>query len=94
MSMFSVPEGYSCVTRQSDTTLYAYKGNQRDTYIINGIEWEHTSTQTNSTIPANSVCHSNVQIPSSVVMPILLVAAAFALGFLSLVYKIMKRSFL
>lgn len=94
MSMFSIPEGYSCVVRQNDTTLYAYKNNQRHVYTINGLGWEHTSTQTNSTVPNSAVCVTNLQIPSSVVAPIILVGAVFALAMFSLIYKIMKRTFL
>lgn len=94
MSMFSIPEGYSCVTRQSDTTLYGYTGNRRDIFIINGLNWERTSTQKNITIPVNTVCVTSPQIPSSVVMPILLIGAAVAFGMFSMIYKIMKRSFL
>lgn len=94
MSLFSVPEGYSCVTRQNDTTLYAYKGSQRHTYIINGINWEHTSTQTNTTIPTNAVCVTNPQIPSAITNNLVLVSAVFAICFFLLIYKIMKRTFL
>lgn len=94
MSLFSVPEGYQCVVRQSDTQLYAYKTNQRHTFIINGINWEHTSTQTNTTIPNNAVCVTNPQVPSAIANNLILVAAAFAICAFSLIYKIMKRSFL
>ena len=37
MTWFSIPEGYSCVIRQSDTSLYAYQGSRRDTFILNGL---------------------------------------------------------
>lgn len=94
MALFAIPEGYSCVVRQNDTTLYGYKNNQRHTFIINGIEWEHTSTQTNTTTPTNVVCVTSPQIPSNALLAMILIGGVFAICTFSIIYKIMKRSFL
>lgn len=65
---FQVPsaETYSCIQRQSDTTIYAYKSNVRDTYIINGLTWEKTGTQSYTGNLNNIVCVTGYQIPSQV----------------------------
>ncbi len=94
MALFDIPEGYSCIVRTSDTQLSAYKNNQRHTYIVNGIEWEHTSTQTNVTIPTNSVCVTSPQIPSNALLAMLLLGGAIALCTFKMIFNIMKRSFL
>lgn len=94
MNWFAIPEGYSCVTRQNDTQLYGYVGNQRHTFVINGLKWEHTSTQTNTTTPQNAVCVTSPQVPSSVVPSLILAGCAIAICFFSLINKIMKRSYL
>lgn len=94
MALFDIPEGYSCVVRQNDTTLYAYAGNHRHVYVVNGLNWEHTSTQINSTIPTNSVCVTSRQYPSSVVDAFVLGGIAFAILTFAMIFKLMKRSFL
>lgn len=94
MTWFSVPEGYNCVIRQNDTILYGYVGNQRHTFTLNGLTWQHTSTQTNTTIPNNSVCVTTPQIPSTFLTGALVAAALIVLGAFSIIAKIVKRSYL
>lgn len=94
MAWFSIPEGYTCVTRSNDTTLYAYRNSQRDTYTQNGLSWQRTATSINSSLPSNPVCVSTPQIPSSILTGVLVSATFIALGAFSMITKIVKRSFL
>lgn len=66
MHWFDIPEDYNCVTRQNDTTLYAYKNNIRDTYTLNGLEWEHTASSNFNNTYNNLICVSGSQVPSQV----------------------------
>lgn len=92
MAWFSIPEGYTCVIRSNDTTLYAYRSSQRDTYIQNGLSWQRTATSTNTSLPTNPVCVSTPQIPSSILTGALVSATFIALGAFSMITKIVKRS--
>lgn len=67
MRWFAIPENYDCVTRQNDTTLYAYKNNIRDTYTLNGVEWQKSATSTYNGNYSGLVCVSTSQIPSEFV---------------------------
>lgn len=93
MAWFELPTGYDCVTRQSDTTLYAYGNGDRDTYTINGFTWlkTGTSSQSWSGVPDNAICQSTAQIPSAFVPSFVLVGSAFVLAFFILVYKIFGK---
>lgn len=94
MTWFAIPEGYSCVTRQNDTQLYGYTGSRRDIYTLNGLNWQKTATSTNTNIPSNPVCVTTPQIPSSFLTGAIVAGTMLVLGFFSVVYKIIKRSFL
>lgn len=83
--MFSIPEGYSCVVRNSDTQLYAYNSNYRDVYTANGFAWQKTGTTTSSRIPDNSVCVENPQYPSSLLPPVIISAVIIILCFMKLI---------
>lgn len=94
MALFDIPKGYSCVVRTNDTQLNAYKNNQRHVYIANGLEWEHTSTQTNTTVPNNSVCITSPQIPSNALTGMIIAGTLFAIAAFNIIFNIMKRTFL
>lgn len=87
---FNIPEGYTCVTRASDTQLYAYKSSTRDTFIFNGFEWERTATSSAS-YPSNPVCVAGRQVPSGVLNALLLGGVAFSICFFGMIYKMFKR---
>lgn len=83
--MFNIPEGYTCVVRQSDTQLYAYKNNIRDIYQLNGFKWQKISTNTNSSISSSSICVQGRQIPSSLVPSFILGALLIVLAFFKII---------
>lgn len=83
--MFSVPEGYSCVVRNSDTQLYAYTSNRRDVYTANGFSWQKTGSSTSSGIPNNPVCVETPQYPSSLLPPVIISAVIIILCFMKLI---------
>lgn len=93
MSWFSLPEGYDCVVRQNDTTLYAYGSGKRDIYTINGFNWLKTSTSDNnwSGVPDSAICQTTAQIPSSVVPSFLLTGSAFVIMFFIFIYKLFGK---
>lgn len=94
MSWFSIPDGYSCVVRQNDTTLYAYTGNRRDTFTLNGLSWQKTSTSNNTSLPQNIVCVDSPQIPSTFLTGGLVSATLLVLGFFTLISKMIRRTYL
>ena len=94
MTWFSIPEGYSCVIRQSDTSLYAYQGSRRDTFILNGLSWQKSSTSTGSSIPPNSVCVSTPQIPSTLLTGCTISSVLIVLATFSMIYKMIRRVYL
>ena len=94
MAWFDIPDGYSCVTRANDTTLYGYQGTRRDTYTVNGLKWQKTGTTTNTSIPANTVCVSNSQIPAASMNSMLLIGCVFCVLAFITIFKIFKRTFL
>lgn len=94
MTWFSIPEGYSCVVRNNDTTLYGYQGNRRDTYTLNGLKWQHTSTSTSSSYPSNLVCVSEPQIPSSIHTGLVVGGVLIMLAFFSFIAKMIRRTYL
>lgn len=87
---FDIPEGYNCVVRSNDTTLYAYAGSMRDTYTYNGFAWQKTATSTSS-YPNNPVCVTGRQVPSGVLNALLLGGVALSICFFDLIYKMFKR---
>lgn len=94
MSWFSIPEGYSCVTRQSDTQLYAYKNGTRDVYTLNGLKWQKTSTNSNSSLPSRPVCVTTPQIPSSFLTGGLVAGTIIVIGAFSVIAKMIRRTYL
>lgn len=94
MAWFDIPDGYTCVTRQNDTTLYAYHNSQRDTYTVNGLRWQKTGTSMNTSVPANSVCVTNSQIPAASMNSMLLMGCTFSVLAFIIIFKIFKRTFL
>lgn len=94
MAWFDIPEGYTCVIRQNDTTLYAYKNSVRDTYTVNGLKWQKTGTTTSTSLPANSVCVTSSQIPAASMNSMLLIGCTFCVLAFITIFKIMKRTFL
>lgn len=95
MAWFEIPtEDYFCVVRQNDTTLYAYQGNRRDTFTLNGLEWQKTGTSTNSSTPSNLVCVTSPQIPSSVLTGVVISSTLVMACFFYLILKIVRRTFL
>lgn len=94
MTWFSVPEGYSCVVRQNDTTLYGYVSNRRDVYTLNGLKWQKTSVQNNSSLPTNSVCVTTPQIPASFLTGGLVSATLLVLGVFSIIARMIRRTYL
>lgn len=94
MIWFNIPEGYSCIVRSNDTTLLGYQGSRRDTFTLNGLIWQKTSTSTNSSLPSNSVCVSGAQIPASVVPFAILGAVLVVLCFLAFINKMIRRVYL
>lgn len=94
MTWFAIPEGYSCVIRQNDTTLYGYQGSRRDIFTVNGLQWERTATSMNSSLPSNHVCVTTPQIPSSILTGLVVGGVLLFLGFASLLSKIIKRTYL
>lgn len=94
MAWFDIPEGYTCVVRQSDTSLYAYQGTRRDTYTVNGLKWQKTATATNTSVPTSAVCVTNSQIPAASMNSMLLIGCTFCVLALITIFKIMKRTFL
>lgn len=96
MIWFDIPEGYSCVVRQSDTTLYAYRNGStvRDTYTVNGLKWQKTGQTTNSSLTASSVCVTTPQIPSTFLTGGLVAGTLVVLAAFSMIYKMIRRVFL
>ena len=94
MAWFSLPEGYTCVTRQNDTTLYAYQGSRRDTFTLNGLRWQRTATSGNTSIPSSVVCVTTPQIPSTIQTGVIVGAVLVVLCFLGFIYKIVRRLYL
>lgn len=95
MSWFEIPvDDYFCLTRQNDTTVYGYQGNRRDTYTLNGLTWQKTATSTNSSTPANSVCVTTPQIPSTIQTGLVVGGVLIALGFFVVISKIVRRVYL
>lgn len=95
MIWFSIPEGYSCVTRQNDTTLYAYKDyNTRDTFTLNGLVWQHTATSNYSGSIGNNVCVTAPQIPSSFLTGGLVAGTLVVLCAFNMIYKMIRRVYL
>lgn len=94
MDYFKIPEGYSCVTRTNDTTLQAYSGSRRDTFTLNGFTWQKTSTTSNTSITSGAVCVTGAQIPSTVQTGSIIGAVLVVLAFLSMVGKIVRRTYL
>lgn len=95
MSWFQIPtDDYFCITRQNDTTLYGYQGNRRDTFTLNGFSWQKTATSTYSSTPANLVCVTTAQIPSTVQTGIIVGAVLIVLGAFVMISKIIRRSYL
>lgn len=94
MAWFSLPEGYTCVTRQNDTTLYAYQGSRRDIFTLNGFRWQRTSTNGNTSIPSSVVCVTTPQIPSTIQTGVIVGAVLVVLCFLGFIYKIVRRLYL
>lgn len=66
MDWFQVPENYECIQRSNDTTLYAWNGNTRDTYVVNGLSWEKTASTTYNYGHSDVVCVQGAQIPSQI----------------------------
>lgn len=89
--MFEVPSGYDCVVRNSDTSLYAYSGNTRTSFIPNGFSWQSTSVSTTSSRPSTSLCVTSPQFPSAFSSTILIGGYIFAICFFVMIYKIFKR---
>lgn len=96
MIWFDIPEGYSCVVRQSDTTLYAYRNgsNVRDTYTVNGLSWQKTGQTTSSSSYASSICVTTPQIPSTFLTGGLVAGTLVVLAAFSMIYKMIRRVFL
>lgn len=94
MAWFDIPEGYSCVTRQNDATLYAYQGSRRDTYTVNGLKWQKTGISSSTSIPHSAVCVTNSQIPAASMNSMLLIGCTFCVLAFITIFKIMKRTFL
>lgn len=95
MTWFDIPsDDYFCITRQNDTTLYGYQGNRRDTFTLNGFEWQKTATASQNTMPSNLICVSDPQIPSTVQTGLIVGGVLIALGFFVLASKIVRRSYL
>lgn len=94
MTWFSVPEGYSCVVRQNDTTLYGYVSNRRDVYTLNGLVWQKTSTSTNTSLPSNTICVTGSQIPASFLTGGLVSATLLVLGTFSIIARMIRRTYL
>lgn len=96
MTWFDIPEGYSCVVRQSDTTLYAYRNgsNVRDTFTLNGLRWQKTGQSTSSTSIASSVCVTTPQIPSSFLTGGLVAGTLVVLAAFNMIYKMIRRVYL
>lgn len=94
MTWFQIPQGYGCVTRQNDTTLYGYTGSRRDTFTLNGLSWEKTATQTNVNYPTNQVCVTTPQTPSSFLTGAIVASTMLVISGFSIIYKIIKRTFL
>lgn len=95
MSWFEIPsDDYFCITRQNDTTLYGYQGNRRDTFTLNGFEWQKTATSASSSTPSNLVCVSTRQIPSTIQTGLIVGGVLIALGFFVIANKIVRRTYL
>lgn len=94
MSWFAIPEGYSCVVRQNDTQLYAYKNNTRDVYTLNGLKWQKTSTNLSSSLPSNPVCVITPQIPSTFLTGGLVAGTLIVIGAFSVIAKMIRRTYL
>lgn len=85
---FERPSNYDCVVRNSDTQLYGYRNNVRDTFIPNGLYWQKTATSSYNTIPNGSVCLSDSPVyPSALLSPLLVSATLVVLCFFSLIIK-------
>lgn len=94
MTWFAIPEGYSCVTRQNDTTLYGYVGSRRDTFTLNGLNWQKTATQSNVSYPSNQVCVTTPQTPSSFLMGAIVAGTLIVLGAFSIIVKMIRSLYL
>lgn len=95
MSWFSIPvDDYFCVVRQNDTTLYGYQSNHRDTFTLNGFQWQKTATSVNTSMPANLICVTSPQIPSTVLNAFVIGGVLLSLCFFYLILKIVRRTFL
>lgn len=94
MTWFSIPEGYQCVVRNNDTTLFAYQGSRRDTYTLNGLSWQKTATSSSTNYPSNTVCISTPQIPSSVHTGLIVGGVLIMLAFFSFIAKMIRRTYL
>lgn len=45
---YKVPTGYNCLDVSNNNFIYAYTGNRRDTYRLNGMIWTKTGQSTSS----------------------------------------------
>ena len=89
MNFYSLPSGYSCITRNGDT-LYAYTSNRLDTYNINGFYWQKTSSQSYSGYSYNQVCLSDNQYPSAFPNFLILPSVILVLSFFHVIFNIYK----
>lgn len=91
--MFNLPEGYSCIvpaSATSDTTLYAYKSRQRDTYDLIGFDWVKTRQVDytyNVDLSGYFCLDSTTVVPSSIKAQFILPASLFVLAFFAIILK-------
>lgn len=75
--------GGSCYVLNNATTIYAYKGGVRKSYIQVGGKWHYTSQSAYSSVPSGAVCYSYndiTQLNSNAVYEPFLVGLAFCLA--------------
>lgn len=59
-----IPNNASCYTINSQSSIYIYRSNTRDTYTQIGGKWFKTATSNYTNIPTNTVCRSYSDIES------------------------------
>lgn len=90
---YKIPTGYSCISIVDDSSFFAYKNNQRDTYRLNGFKWQKVGQTTyNNSYYYN--CDHNYNgshfVPSSHAAAMIMPATLIVLCVFSLILKFFR----
>lgn len=79
---FKLPSDYTCIDlNASDTRVYAYRNNTRDTYALNGFKWVKVATSTSQYYNSCNFNYSGthfvpIEITSQLILPAVLIVGA------------------